>query len=312
MEKKFSENDINAAAMNGYVSGITVGMELQREESKKAWLKKQQKPKKALPVKKAEPDANSLALYDQDKNIGHFEMENALSGLTTALEIKEKNKRGWRLERVAGTTKLTFIMPNKIDSHAVTTLLKILQMYKESGNLNGELVTTFTALAKTGNGKASACSIKSIKDDLEALGAATIKGEEIKGDRKIEWGGEKAFLSYVSVDGEPVKINLSPRILQSIAENWSFARIDLNMRKELSSVGQDLHLFLSAWVRQGGKKTELDKLLAHVFPIGDIYWQRNRLKKALAELEQRGSFKHKISKQRSKQGEIETMISIWK
>ncbi|MDD4911903.1 MAG: hypothetical protein PHP57_06365 [Sideroxydans sp.] len=313
MEMKLTENDIADAAVGGYINGVAHGRELQKEENKKAWLKKQQKPKKALPVKKVEPDANSLALYDQDKNIGHFEMENALAGLTTALEIKEKNKRGWRLERVEGTTKLTFIMPSRINSHAVSTLLKVIQMYKQSGNLNGDLVTTLSALAKTSDSKPSRDNIMAIFNDLESLAEATIKGEEYKKDKKIEWGGEKAFLSYIKIN-DGIKITLAPRIAQSIDQNWSFARIDLNMRSRLSSVGQDLHLYLSSWIRFGAAETELDKLLAHVFEegAGDIYWQRNRLKKALVELEQMGSFKHKLSKQRDKKGHLETMVSVWK
>jgi len=321
MDKQYTKDDINDAATSGYVNGITVGMELQKEESKKAYLarlRKAQASKKPLPEKKvqvAKSDKNSLELYDLDKNVGHFETENALAGLTTAKFIADGKKAGWFLERESenSDTKLTYIMPYRIKTHAVSTLLKILQMYKESGNLNGELVTTYTELARSGESKVCHKSQLVIKGDLEALAAATIKGEEIKGGKQIEWAGEEAFLNYVAVE-DGIKITLAPRIRQSIEENWSFARIDLNMRKELSTVSQDLHLFLSSWFRQVGQKIGFEKLLAHVFAEGarDIYWQKNRLKKALSELEQKGAFKHKLSKQMSKIGEIETMVSIWK
>lgn len=304
---KLTENDL----LDAHFSGVRYGRELQKEETKAAHLAGLRSKKKPVPVPKVQVAESPLAMlnsFDFDKNIGHFETENALAGLTTAIKIEGRNKGGWRLERVSGTTKLTYKMPDKINSHAVTTLLKLLQMYKESGNLNGELVTSYTELAKSGKNKPCHKSQIAIYDDLEALASATIAGEEVKAGNNITWAGEKAFLSYVAVN-DGIKIKLAPRLIKSIEENWSFARIDLNLRNELSSVGQNLHLYLSAWVRGGTKQTELDKLIKHVFREGeggDIYWQRNRIKKALTEIASKNSFKYLLEKQGK-----ETMISVW-
>lgn len=254
-------------------------------KSTEPWMKRQQRRSRAATI----AAHNNLHIFDKKNDIARLEYEFALAGLAISSKsgvsaafisadkkyenLKRKNA-GLGIESlpippsmIGGTfvrkskhdAKLAYrfeiICPNILTTEAITTLMRITLEYAKSGEA-GVLLTRAAHLCKTN--RPSGQEIDAVLYNLKCLSLCRISGTEVRGARVLEYSGDSpAFFKYELLGKDGIRIELSERLQggTKVDSDWQYVRIPLEDRNKLKGTAQDLHLWLTAWLRSYSKKS---------------------------------------------------------
>lgn len=209
-------------------------------------------------------------------------------------------------------TKLTFTSFEWLDSRDQTILLSLIGMAGiESANLNseasGELgkklwaglnplnsalgengavveTTMYKLLQASGMGD-DAKTYTRVKEIIDRLSQVNCKAQS------DGWQWSMRFLSYAFHDDGTLVVALNARFAQALASGSTYARINLEERRQLDGdIAQLTHSWLNATVRAGGRfEIGLDKLAVRIWgvdPQNDSTrrWRRASLVTALEDI----------------------------